>query len=88
MFHSLSPESVIDSIRSIISLPSIHYDQKKKPQGSYDLKSKTGSFELWWKAQDKIRGASRESERGLDCYAGLKDIGLGLGGVISFPNCV
>ena len=46
MFHGLSPESVIHSIRSMISLPSIHSDQRKKHQGSYDLKSKTGSFEL------------------------------------------
>ena len=46
VFHGLSPESVINSIRSMISLSSIHSDQKKKPRGSYDLKSKTGSFEM------------------------------------------
>ena len=46
LFHGLSPESVINSIRSMISLSSIHSDSKKKPRGSYDLKSKTGSFEM------------------------------------------
>lgn len=46
LFHGLSPESVINSIRSMISLPSIHSQQKKEPRGSYDLKSKTGSFEM------------------------------------------
>ena len=46
MFHGLSPESVIDSIRSIISHSSINSDKKKKSQGPYDLKSKTGSFEM------------------------------------------
>ena len=47
MFHGLSPESVINSIHSMISLSSIHSDQnKKKSQGPYDLKSKTGSFEM------------------------------------------
>ena len=46
MFHGLSPRSVINSIRSMISLSSIHSDQKKKHQGSYDLKSKTGNFEM------------------------------------------
>ena len=46
LFHGLSPESVINSIRSMISLSSVHSDSKKKPRGSYDLKSKTGSFEM------------------------------------------
>ena len=30
----------------MISLASIHSDQKKKSQGPYDLRSKTGSFEM------------------------------------------
>lgn len=46
MFHGLSPESVINSIRSMISLSSVHSDQKKKSGGSYERKSKTGSFEM------------------------------------------
>ena len=46
IFHGLSPESVINSIRSMISLSSIHSQQKKKPRGSHDLKSKSGSFEM------------------------------------------
>ena len=46
MFHGLSPESVVNSIRSIISHSSINSDQKKKFQGPYDFKSKTGSFEM------------------------------------------
>lgn len=46
MFHGLSPESVINSIRSMISFSSIHSGRKKKPRGSYNLKSKTGSFEM------------------------------------------
>ena len=46
MFHGLSPESVVNSIRSIISHSSINSDQRKKSRGPYDLKSKTGSFEM------------------------------------------
>lgn len=46
IFHSLSPESVINSIRSMISLSSIHSQQKKEHRGSYDLKSRNESFEL------------------------------------------
>ena len=46
IFLGLSPESVINSIRSMISLTSTHSDQKRKHQGPYDLKSKTGSFEM------------------------------------------
>ncbi len=30
----------------MISLSSIHSDRKKQPRGSYDLKSRTGSFEM------------------------------------------
>ena len=46
MFHGLSPESVVNSIRSIISHSSINSDRKRKSRGTYDLKSKTGSFEM------------------------------------------
>jgi len=46
MFHGFSPESVINSIRSMISLSSLDSQHKKKPQGSYDLKNRTGSFEM------------------------------------------
>lgn len=46
LFHGLSPESVMNSIRSVISLSSLHSSQKNKPPGSYDLKSRTGSFEM------------------------------------------
>ena len=47
MFHGLSPESVINSVRSMISLTSIYSNQsKKKPRSLYDLKSETGSFEM------------------------------------------
>lgn len=46
MFHGLSPESIINSIRSAISLRSMHSQQHKEPRGEYDVRSKSGSFEL------------------------------------------
>ena len=46
LFRGFSLESVISSLRSMISLSSVHSQQRKKPQGSYDLKSRTGSFEM------------------------------------------
>ena len=46
MFHGLSRESIISSIRDMISLSAMFSDKKKIHQGSYDLKSKTGNFEM------------------------------------------
>ena len=46
IFDGLSPESVLSSIRSMISLSSINSQRRNKPRGSYDLKSRTGSFEM------------------------------------------
>lgn len=46
MFRGLSPESLINSIRSKISLASLRSSQRKEPRCSYDQKSKSGSFEL------------------------------------------
>ena len=46
LFRGFSLESVISGLRSMISLSSVHSQQRKKPQGSYDLKSRTGSFEM------------------------------------------
>ena len=46
MFRGLPPESLVNSIRSKISLASSRYLQRKEQRGSYDQRSKSGSFEL------------------------------------------
>ena len=46
MFRGFSPESVINSLRSRISIASLSSLQIKESRGSYEQKSKSGSFEL------------------------------------------
>ena len=46
MFHGRSPESLINSIRSKISLGSLRSSRRKESRSSYEQKSKSGSFEL------------------------------------------
>ena len=46
MFQGLSPESVLNSIRSMISLSSKHSQQDRETRSSYDFRSQSGSFEM------------------------------------------
>ena len=66
LFHGLSPESVLNSIRSMVSLSSINSKQKDQSRGQYDHTRKGGSFELASEAPFRHQTGFTEPDGSLD----------------------